>query len=66
LHPLWLPPEKFMFVVDGPIAKTGSWPKLLCEVMDYDTLSEDDGMGNANLDISKLHSIANGRGFVHI
>jgi hypothetical protein len=55
-----------MFVVDGPIAKTGSWPKLLCEVMDYDTLSEDDGMGNANLDISKLHSIANGRGFVHI
>lgn len=56
LNPRWLPPERFMFVIEESIAKQGSWPKLLFEVMDYDATSKDDNMGNASLDLGKLHS----------
>lgn len=55
-----------MFVIDPSLStdvawpKKGCWPKLLCEVMDYDMTSKDDGMGNANFDLSKLHPVREG------
>jgi hypothetical protein len=32
LNPSWLPPEKFMFVVDASLVAAGKWPTLLMEV----------------------------------
>ena len=38
LNPRWLPPERFQFIVTSDEAGP-TWPKILCDVIDFDTHS---------------------------